>query len=83
VVKEWVYSGSFENKFFQKKERGNCEYREKKMIEIPFRHSLSMGGPLIFFTRSITAVFLTSAVILVVLWVKFFRRIPKEILKDK
>ncbi len=53
------------------------------MVEISLRQSLSMGGPLIFFTRTITVGFLISAVILVVLSVKFFKRIPKEILKDQ
>ena len=53
------------------------------MVEISLRQSLSMGGPLIFFTRTITVGFLISAVILVVLSVKFFKRIPKGILEDK
>jgi putative tricarboxylic transport membrane protein len=53
------------------------------MVEISLRQSLSMGGPLIFFNRPITVVFLLSAVILVIISVKFFKRIPKEILEDK
>jgi putative tricarboxylic transport membrane protein len=53
------------------------------LVEISLRQSLSMGGPLIFFTRSITVVFLLSAVILIIISVKFFKRIPKEILEDK
>jgi putative tricarboxylic transport membrane protein len=53
------------------------------LVEISLRQSLSMGGPLIFFTRTITVVFLLSAVILIIISVKFFKRIPKEILEDK
>jgi putative tricarboxylic transport membrane protein len=53
------------------------------MVEMSLRQSLSMGGPLIFFTRPITVAFLLSAVILVIISVKFFKRIPKEILEDK
>jgi putative tricarboxylic transport membrane protein len=53
------------------------------MVEISLRQSISMGGPLIFFHRPITVVFLLSAVILVVISVKFFKQIPEEILKDR
>jgi putative tricarboxylic transport membrane protein len=53
------------------------------LVEISLRQSLSMGGPLIFFTRTITVVFLLSAVILIILSVKFLKRIPKKILEDK
>jgi putative tricarboxylic transport membrane protein len=53
------------------------------LVEISLRQSLSMGGPLIFFTRTITVVFLLLAVILIIISVKFFKRIPKEILEDK
>ena len=53
------------------------------MLEISLRQSLSMGGPMIFFTRTITVAFLISAVILVVISVKFFKRIPKGILQDQ
>jgi putative tricarboxylic transport membrane protein len=53
------------------------------MVEISLRQSLSMGGPLIFFNRPMTISFLLSAVILVVLSVKFFRHLPKEVLEEK
>ncbi len=53
------------------------------MVEISLRQSLSMGGPLIFFNRPMTIVFLLSAVILVFLSLKFFRRLPQEVLKGK
>jgi len=53
------------------------------MVEISLRQSLSMGGPLIFFTCAITVAFLLSAIILVIMSVKFLKRIPKEILGDK
>lgn len=53
------------------------------MLEISFRQSFSMGGPLIFFNRPMTVVFLLSAVILVFLSLKFFRRLPQEVLKEK
>jgi len=53
------------------------------MVEISLRQSLSMGGPMIFFTRFITVAFLVSAVILVIVSLKFFKRIPQEILEDK
>jgi len=53
------------------------------LVEISLRQSLSMGGPLIFFTRPITVAFFLSAVVLVILSLKFLRRVPKEILEGK
>jgi putative tricarboxylic transport membrane protein len=53
------------------------------MVEFSLRQSISMGGPLIFFNRPITVVFLLSAVILVIVSVKFFKRIPKEMMGEK
>jgi len=55
------------------------------MVEISLRQSLSMGGPLIFFTRPITVAFLLSAVILLIMSVKFLKRInvSLETLVDK
>ena len=53
------------------------------LVEISLRQSLSMGGPLIFFTRPITVAFFLSAVVLVILSLKFLRRLPKEILEGK
>jgi putative tricarboxylic transport membrane protein len=53
------------------------------MLEISLRQSLSIGGPLIFFTRSITIGFLLAAVILLIVSVKFFKRLPKEILQEE
>jgi len=53
------------------------------LVEISLRQSLSMGGPLIFFTRPITVAFFLSAVVLVILSLRFLRRLPKEILEGK
>jgi putative tricarboxylic transport membrane protein len=53
------------------------------MVEIALRQSLSMGGPTIFFTRTITVAFLLSAVLLVIVSVKFFKRLPREILQEE
>jgi hypothetical protein len=41
-----------------------------------------MGGPLIFFSRPIAVAFLLSALILVMISMKFFKRIPKKIIED-
>jgi TctA family transporter len=38
-----------------------------------------LGGPFIFFTRPISVVLLVLAVILAVVSVRFFRRIPEEV----
>jgi putative tricarboxylic transport membrane protein len=53
------------------------------LVEISLRQSLSLGGPLIFFTRPITIAFFISAVILAILSVKFLKRVSKEVLVDK
>lgn len=53
------------------------------LVEISLRQSLSMGGPLIFFSRPVTIAFFLSAAILVVLSVKFLKRVPKEVIEDK
>lgn len=53
------------------------------MIEISLRQSLSMGGPLIFFQRSITTVFLLSALILVIISLKFFRPVREKASQEK
>jgi putative tricarboxylic transport membrane protein len=52
------------------------------MVEISLRQSLSLGGPLIFFTRPITVVLLVLVVVLAVMSVRFFRRIPGEVLEE-
>jgi putative tricarboxylic transport membrane protein len=52
------------------------------MVEISLRQSLSMGGPLIFFTRPITVVLFILAATLVVLSIKFSKRVPKEVLEE-
>jgi len=52
------------------------------MMEVSFRQSLSMGGPMIFFTRYITVAFLLLAVAVLVISVKFFKRIPKELREE-
>lgn len=49
------------------------------MLEVSFRQSLSMGGPVIFFSRAIALAFLVLAVIVLVISVKFIRRVPKEL----
>lgn len=52
------------------------------MLELSIRQSLSMGGPMIFFTRMIAVVFLLLAVIVLVFSMKFLKRVPKEIRKE-
>ena len=52
------------------------------MLEVSIRQSLSMGGPMIFFTRTIAVVFLLLAVIVLVFSMKFLKRVPKEIRKE-
>ena len=52
------------------------------MLEASFRQSVSMGGYTIFFTRYITMAFFLLTVIVLIVSMKFIRRIPKEILED-
>ena len=52
------------------------------MFEQSLRQSVSMGGPLIFFNRPVTLIFLISTIILTVISLKYLRRVPKEILKE-
>ena len=47
------------------------------MFEQSLRQSISMGGPLIFFTRSIPLIFLILTAIVLVLSAKFLRRVPR------
>jgi len=49
------------------------------MLELSFRQSLSMGGAMIFFTRYISVVFLIMSVIVLVISLRFLKRIPKEL----
>lgn len=52
------------------------------MVEISLRQSLSLGGPLVFFQRPIAIVLLAMAVLLAVLSVRFFKRVPSQILEE-
>lgn len=52
------------------------------MLEQSLRQSLSMGGPWIFFTRSISLGFIIAAALLIVLSIKVLRRVPKEVLDE-
>jgi putative tricarboxylic transport membrane protein len=52
------------------------------MLELSIRQSLSMGGPMIFFTRIIAVVFLLLAVIVLVFSMKFIKRVPKEFTEE-
>jgi putative tricarboxylic transport membrane protein len=52
------------------------------MVEISLRQSLSLGGPLIFFTRPISVVLLVLVAVLAVMSVRFSRRIPEEVLEE-
>jgi len=47
------------------------------IVELSLRQSLSMGGPRIFFTHPISAIFLLSAIFVIVISLKFLRRVPK------
>jgi putative tricarboxylic transport membrane protein len=52
------------------------------MLEQALRQSISMGGPTIFFTRPIPVGFLVLTISIVVISLKYLRRVPKEIIKD-
>ena len=52
------------------------------MLELSVRQSLSMGGPTIFFTRSVAVAFIALAVIVLAISMKFVRRIPKELMEE-
>jgi putative tricarboxylic transport membrane protein len=47
------------------------------IVEDSLRQSLSMGGPKIFFTHPISAIFLLSTVLIIVISLKFLRRVQK------
>jgi putative tricarboxylic transport membrane protein len=49
------------------------------MFEMSLRQALSIGGPTIFFTRFVTVGFLASSCIVLVISVKFIKRVPKEL----
>ena len=49
------------------------------IFEQALRQSLSMGGPLIFFTRPISVSFLLAAIIITFISLRYLRRVPKEI----
>ena len=53
------------------------------MLEQSLRQSLSMGGPSIFFHRPITTTLLISALVVLVISVKYLKRVPKALLKDE
>jgi putative tricarboxylic transport membrane protein len=46
------------------------------MLERAFRPSLSMGGPLIFFTRPIPVVFFILAIVVTVVSLRYLNRVP-------
>lgn len=52
------------------------------MLERAFRTSLSMGGPLIFFTRPIPVAFFLLSIVITVLSLRYLRRVPKEYIED-
>jgi len=52
------------------------------MLELSFRQSISMGGPTIFFTRYISAALLLAAVCVVVMSVRYLKRVPEKILEE-
>jgi putative tricarboxylic transport membrane protein len=49
------------------------------MLELSFRQSLSMGGPTVFFARPIAVAFLVLAIVVLVISIKFLKRIPQVI----
>jgi putative tricarboxylic transport membrane protein len=53
------------------------------MLELAFRQSISMGGPLIFFRRYITVSLLLLSVIVILISLKFLKRIPKVIIEEE
>jgi putative tricarboxylic transport membrane protein len=55
------------------------------LFEGALRQSLSIsssGSPIIFFQRPIALIFILLTVIMVILTLKFLKRIPKEVLKE-
>jgi putative tricarboxylic transport membrane protein len=52
------------------------------MLETALHRSLNMGGPTIFLTRPISAVLLLMTIIMLIISIKFLRRVPKEIRED-
>ena len=52
------------------------------MLEQSLRQSLSMGGTLIFFKRPLTTALILLAIIVVIISLKYLRRVPKELLED-
>ncbi len=53
------------------------------MLELAFRQSMGMGiGPVIFLRRPITLAFLIMAAIVLVISLKFLKRLPDELKED-
>lgn len=52
------------------------------MIEQALRQSLSMGGSMIFIHRPFSIGFILLAIILILISVKYFKRIPGKVMKD-
>jgi putative tricarboxylic transport membrane protein len=53
------------------------------LFEEALRQSLSVGGPLIFFRRPISVILLILAVAVVVVSLRFLKRVPKASLEDE
>jgi putative tricarboxylic transport membrane protein len=53
------------------------------MLEISLHQSLNMGGPMILFTRPISAALLLSAIAVVFVSIRYLSRVPENVVEDE
>ena len=53
------------------------------MFEQALRQSLSIGGPMVFLRRPVSACFILLALVITVISLKYLKRVPQEVLEDK
>jgi len=53
------------------------------MLEISLHQSLNMGGPMILFTRPISAALLLSAITVVFVSIRYLSRVPENVVEDE
>jgi TctA family transporter len=53
------------------------------MLEISLHQSLNMGGPMILFSRPISAGLFLSAIVVVFVSIRYLSRVPEKVVEDE
>jgi TctA family transporter len=53
------------------------------MLELSLRQSLSMGGPMVFFTRPVPLAFIILTIVMMVISAGYLKRVSKTLFEDK